>query len=78
MTTTMRWLIMVPGIPGALIGGWLGEHLGLKAALGFAGSLGLLLAAVAIRLPLLRDMRSLPEMAPEDREAAMGVPGIPD
>jgi MFS family permease len=78
MTTTMRWLIMVPGIPGALIGGWLGEHLGLKAALGFAGGLGLLLATVAIRLPLLRDMRSLPEMAPEDREAAMGVPGIPD
>jgi MFS family permease len=68
MTSTMRWLIMVPGIPGALIGGWLGEHLGLQTALGFAGGLGLLLAIVAIRLPVLRDMRSLPELA---RDAAL-------
>ncbi len=66
MTSTMRWLIMVPGIPGALIGGWLGDHLGLQAALGFAGGLGLLLACVAIRLPVLRDMRSLPNI---DRDA---------
>jgi MFS family permease len=65
MTSTMRWLIMVPGIPGALIGGWLGEHLGLQAALGFAGGLGLLLAVVAIRLPILRDMRHLPDQAHE-------------
>jgi MFS family permease len=74
MTSTMRWLIMVPGIPGALIGGWLGEHMGLKAALGFSGGLGLLLAAVAIRLPVLRDMRSLPEMAPEDRATGIADP----
>ncbi len=66
MTSTMRWLIMVPGIPGALIGGWLGEHLGLQSALGFAGGLGLLLALVAIRLPVLRGMRSLPNI---DRDA---------
>jgi MFS family permease len=65
MTSTMRWLIMVPGIPGALIGGWLGEHLGLQSALAFAGGLGLALALVAIRLPVLRDMRSLPEQARE-------------
>jgi len=65
MTSTMRWLIMVPGIPGALIGGWLGEHLGLQAALGFAGGLGLLLAAIAIRIPVLRDMRALPDIARE-------------
>ena len=70
MTSTMRWLIMVPGIPGALIGGWLGEHLGLQAALGFAGGLGLLLAVVAIRLPVLRDMRSLPGQAGEAAAAA--------
>jgi MFS family permease len=72
MTSTMRWLIMVPGIPGALIGGWLGENLGLQAALGFAGGLGLLLAIVAIRLPILRDMRSLPGQAHET--AGVGVP----
>ncbi len=75
MTSTMRWLIMVPGIPGALIGGWLGDHLGLRAALGFAGGLGLLLAAVAIRLPILRKLRSLPELAPEDRAAALAAGG---
>jgi len=67
MTSTMRWLIMLPGIPGALIGGWLGDHLGLQAALGFAGTLGLLTAALALRLPVLRDMRDLPRL---DREAS--------
>ncbi len=46
MTSTMRWLGMLPGIPGALIGGWLGEHVGLKAALTFSGSIALLLALV--------------------------------
>jgi predicted MFS family arabinose efflux permease len=28
MTSTMRWLILIPAGPGALVGGWLGEHLG--------------------------------------------------
>ena len=37
MTSTMRWLILLPAGPGALLGGWLGEHLGLRAALAFAG-----------------------------------------
>ena len=41
MTSTMRWLILLPAGPGALLGGWLGEHLGLRAALGFAGSTAL-------------------------------------
>jgi MFS family permease len=67
MTSTMRWLIMLPGIPGALIGGWLGDHLGLQAALGFAGALGLLTAALALRLPVLRGMRELPRL---DREGS--------
>ena len=26
MTSTMRWLILLPAGPGALLGGWLGEH----------------------------------------------------
>jgi MFS family permease len=67
MTSTMRWLIQLPGIPGALIGGWLGEHVGLQAALGFSGGVGLLLALVAIRQPVLRDMRVLPELDREGR-----------
>ena len=28
MTSTMRWLILIPAGPGALLGGWLGEHIG--------------------------------------------------
>ena len=38
MTSTMRWLILIPAAPGALLGGWVGEHLGLRVALGFAGA----------------------------------------
>jgi MFS family permease len=60
MTSTMRWLIMVPSVPGALLGGWLGEHLGLRAAMAFAGACALLLAWVAWRLPVFRDTRVLP------------------
>ena len=33
MTSTMRWLILLPAGPGALLGGYLGEHLGLRYAL---------------------------------------------
>jgi hypothetical protein len=36
MTATMRWLTLLAAGPGALLGGWLGEHVGLRAALGFA------------------------------------------
>jgi MFS family permease len=71
MTTTMRWLGMLPGIPGALIGGWVGEHIGLQATLACSGGLALLLAFFAMRLPVLREMRSLPDI---DREGT-GVVG---
>ena len=37
MTATMRWLTLLAAGPGALLGGWLGETVGLRAALGFAG-----------------------------------------
>jgi MFS family permease len=60
MTSTMRWLILLPAGPGALIGGWLGEHVGLRAALTFAGVGGLLLASVAAWLPAVRQVRVLP------------------
>jgi MFS family permease len=65
MTSTMRWLILIPAGPGALIGGWLGEHLGLRISLGFAGSTALLLAAVASRLRVIRDVRTLPTLKAE-------------
>lgn len=67
MTSTMRWLILIPAGPGALLGGWLGEHLGLRAALGFAGGAGLLLAFVAWQVPTIRRVRALPQPESEDR-----------
>ena len=66
MTSTMRWLILIPAGPGALIGGWLGEHVGLRYALGFAGISALLLAALAWRQPLIRGIRHLPQLSPHE------------
>lgn len=61
MTSTMRWLILLPAAPGALIGGWLGEHVDLRASLAFAGIGGLLLTLGAWNLPLIRQVRQLPK-----------------
>jgi hypothetical protein len=65
MTSTMRWLILIPAGPGALLGGWLGEHLGLRVALGFAGSTALILALVAWRQPVIRSITTLPTLKAE-------------
>jgi MFS family permease len=64
MTSTMRWLILLPAGPGALLGGWLGEHFGLRAALGFAAAVSALLVLLAWRHPLIRGLRSLPRPEP--------------
>jgi MFS family permease len=60
MTSTMRWLILLPAGPGALIGGWLGEHVGLRASMAFAGGCALVLALVAWSAPVIRNIRTLP------------------
>jgi hypothetical protein len=65
MTTTMRWLILIPAGPGALVGGWLGQNLGLRVALGFAGCTALLLALFAWRRPVIRSVRTLPTIKAE-------------
>ena len=65
MTSTMRWLILLPAGPGALIGGWLGEHFGLRSALVFAGLISLGLAMVAWRLPVIRSVKTLPTLTAE-------------
>ena len=60
MTSTMRWLILIPAAPGALLGGYLGEHLGLRYAMGFGGGGALLLGLWAWRHHTLRSVRKLP------------------
>ncbi len=71
MTSTMRWLTLLAAAPGALLGGWLGEHVGLRAALGFAGGVSLMLVLVAWRLPLIRSLKALPE--PERESEWLGL-----
>jgi MFS family permease len=60
MTSTMRWLILLPAGPGAVFGGWLAEQYGLRATLAFSGAATLLLAAAAWRQPVIRGLRTLP------------------
>jgi MFS family permease len=74
MTSTMRWLILIPAGPGALLGGWLGEHFGLRASLAFAGGGALLLAAAGYRWAVIRRVRELPQ--PEDTHEWLGVEAV--
>ncbi len=74
MTSTMRWLILLPAGPGALLGGWLGEHVDLRASLAFAGCGALVVALVAWRHTLLRRVRCLP--APEAADETLGAEGL--
>ncbi len=60
MTSTMRWLILILAGPGALIGGYVGEHVGLRASLALAGVGGLALTWFAWKNPLLMTTRQLP------------------
>ena len=82
MTSTMRWLILIPAGPGALLGGWLGEHVGLRASLAFAGGSALLLALLAWRAPVIRRVRELPKPERADdwvgAEAAVRAEPLPD
>jgi MFS family permease len=73
MTSTMRWLILLPAGPGALIGGWLGEHVDLRASLVFAGAGALVVTAIAWRATLLRGVRELPRPTPDDDDLALGA-----
>lgn len=76
MTSTMRWLILLPAGPGALLGGWLGEHLSLRAALAFAGAGALLLAAAGTRIAVVRATRELPVLTEEPAPSPEAMAGI--
>jgi MFS family permease len=65
MTTTMRWLTLVPSVPGALWAGWIGEHVGLRAALYSSGGIALLVALVGLRVRAVRETTALPGVAAE-------------
>jgi len=63
MTSTMRWLILIPAAPGALLGGYLGEHFGLRTALALGGCGALALAGWAWAQPVIRNLRALPRLS---------------
>ena len=65
MTSTMRWITLLDAAPGALLDGWLGEHVGLRAVLGFAVDVSGVLVLVAWKLPLIRELKQLPEQERE-------------
>jgi MFS family permease len=72
MTSTMRWLILLPAGPGALVGGWIAEWLDLHYTLGFAGIGCLTLAYLAWRNPIIRGITVLPQISahePSDAHA---------
>jgi MFS family permease len=71
MTSTMRWLILIPAGPGALLGGWLGEQSGLRTSLAVAGGGALLLALAASRLDVIRAVKRLP--SPESADDWIGA-----
>jgi MFS family permease len=80
MTTTMRWLILLPAGPGAMLGGWIGEHAGLRYALLFAAAGGALLAWASWQSSLLRNTLVLPQpveeaVEPEDVAVPETQPG---
>jgi predicted MFS family arabinose efflux permease len=69
MTSTLRWIILIPAGIGALLGGYLCEDLGLRYAIGFSGVGALLLAAWAWRQPAIRQIHVLP--SPEPKHASL-------
>jgi MFS family permease len=65
MTSTMRWLILMPAGPGALLGGWIGEHYGLRMALIVAGTGALVLCLLGWRVRTITSVHTLPGIRAE-------------
>jgi len=62
MTTTMRWLILLPAGPGAILGGWMAEHWGMRSSLMASGVGTLCVALVAWTRPYLKTLKQLPAL----------------
>ena len=71
VTATMICLTVATAPLGGLIGGWIAEHQGLRAAMLFAGVGALLLAPVVTWLSPLAKMRELP--GPQEPAATESV-----
>lgn len=61
MTTTMRWLILLPAGPGALLGGWLGEHTSMSTPILIAGLGAMLTSCAGLALTRLKHLQALPQ-----------------
>ncbi|WOB07335.1 MFS transporter [Piscinibacter gummiphilus] len=66
MTSAMRWFTLMPAGPGALLGGYLGQTVGLQAAMAFAGVTAVLLALLAWRFSAIAQVKALPKPEPVD------------
>lgn len=77
MTSTVRWLMLIPAGPGALLGGYVGEHFGLRYTLIGAGGFSLLLAAWAWRYSILSEVAVLPTPKSSDDISSVGAGHTP-
>jgi len=59
MTGTMRFMTLLPAGPGALLGGYLGEQFGLRSSIGLGACGALLLAFVAWRYTVIRQVNQV-------------------
>jgi predicted MFS family arabinose efflux permease len=75
MTSTMRWLILLPAGPGALLGGWIGEQLGVRASLLLSGVAATLLAALVWSCTTIRHLRALPAVDPDPLSKPLAAVG---
>jgi len=72
MTATMRWLILLPAAPGALLGGLIAERIRLSATLGAAGLMSWVVVVLAWRWSVIRRVRALPSLPSQQPSVSAG------
>ena len=72
MTATMRWLILLPAAPGALLGGLIAERISLSATLGAAGLMSWVVVVLAWRWSVIRRVRALPSLPSQQPSVSAG------